>query len=348
MRRTPLLALAILACMVTLLASSYRAIPGHAAQQSSTASAKKCKTHTKVVKGKRVKVKTCTAIKVKTPTRTPTPTDTPTATPTNTPTLTPTNTPTNTPTPTATSTPTPRPPTVVSTTVRAELAQGYGVDLVVCGLPALATASFTPDPFQAPQDVSSSLHGGLRTQLAISLPYGTASSTYSLHITALYKAPNGTPVALPAGGALITPSWLLLGIDSNGAATFSVPASPSLPSTTNCSATNPTFAPLPTPTPSASDVSVSASMSSQFPPSGSLVTVTGTLLISGRPQYGALMTAHWYFPSNIATCVGLTSTTGQASCSFTNSNVLPNYPVQVQISFQVNGVLYYAYTLYYM
>jgi hypothetical protein len=98
----------------------------------------------------------------------------------------------------------------------------------------------------------------------------------------------------------------------------------------------------------ASDVAVSASISNQFPPLNSVVTVTGKLTVHGIPVYGALMTAKWYFPFTVGTCTGVTDGTGQASCGFQNVGTLPNYPVQVQISFTVNGQSYYGYAIYYM
>jgi hypothetical protein len=78
------------------------------------------------------------------------------------------------------------------------------------------------------------------------------------------------------------------------------------------------------------------------------VTVTAKLTVRGQPQYGALMTTKWYFPFSTANCTGVTDGTGQASCGFTNVRTLPNYPVQVQVSFTVNGQIYYGYAVYYM
>jgi hypothetical protein len=141
---------------------------------------------------------------------------------------------------------------------------------------------------------------------------------------------------------------LVLQVSSDGGASLTVPAGTPLATSANCSATDATFKPAPVATPSTADVAVGVSISNQFPPLNSFVSVTGKFTIRGIPQYGALMTAKWYFPFTVGTCTGVTDATGQASCGFQNVGTLPNYPVQVQVSFTVNGQTYYGYTVYYM
>jgi hypothetical protein len=333
----------VIVLMLLVPAVAVSPIPWHAVTtHAASSSAKHCTKKTKLVKGRRVTVKKCPKAPAKTATPTNTPTNTPTFTPTATATSTPT--PTNTPTPT----PTPHPPAVVTTSVQAQIVQGYSAYFVVCGLPRGASASFTPDPSPSVQNIASPLRSAATAQLAISVPFGTDPSAYALNIATYYKTAAGTPVTLPNGGAFVSPSTLVLTVGPDGDASLSVPAGFPLATTPNCSPLDTSFKLAPTATPSPLDVSVTASMSNTFPAANALVTVTGTLMVRGQAQYGALMTAKWYFPFGVGTCVGLTDNTGRASCSFTNSNALPNYPVQVQLSFTVNGATYYAYTTYYM
>jgi hypothetical protein len=340
-RRLIVIVLLMLVPGMAVSPALFRVTATHAA----SAGAKHCTKKTKVVKGRRVTVKTCPKTPVKTP-KPPTPTRTRTSTPTITPTA--TSTSTATPTSTATSTATPHPPSIVTMPVQAQMVQGYSVDFVVCGLPIGTGASFTPNPTASVQDFTSPLRAAARSQLAISVPYGTDPNTYSLNISTQYKSPSGTPVTLPSGGVFVAPSALVLQVGSDGGASLSIPSGAPLASSTNCSPTDATFKPAPTATPSPSDVAVAVSISNQFPPLNGFVTVTGKLSVHGQPRYGALMTSKWYFPFSVGTCIGVTDGTGQASCGFTNVRTLPNYPVQVQVSFTVNGKTYYGYTIYYM
>jgi hypothetical protein len=339
-RRFIVIALLTLVPAIAVSPALLRVTATHAA---STGAKKHCTTKTKVVKGRRVTVKTCTKTPVK-PTRTPTPTSTPTATPTAT--STPTATPTS--TATATATATPHPPSLVSIPVQVQMAERYSAYFAVCGLPTGASASFIPNPTTAVDDARSPLRAAATSLLAISVPFGTAPNTYALNIFTYYKSPAGTAVAFPAGGAFTTPRVLILQVGQDGSASLTVPPNPTGASTANCSSVDPAFRPAPTPTPSSSDVSVAASVSNQFPPANGAVTVSGTLTVSGQPRYGALMTTHWYFPFGIQNCLGVTNIDGVASCSLQNTNVLPNYPVQIQVSFTVNGTTYYGYTVFYM
>jgi hypothetical protein len=318
-----------------------RATATHAASQA----AKHCTKKVKIVKGHRVTVKKCTKTPAKTP-KPPTPTSTPTNTPTATPTATATATATSTSTPTSTATP--HPPSVVAMPVQVQMAQGYSADFVVCGLPKGASASFTPNPTTSVQNFTSPLRAAATSQLAISVPFGTEANTYALNISTYYKSSSGTPVSLPTGGVFVTPSALVLQVAPDGGLSLSIPAGAPLASSANCSPTDSTFRPAPTPTPAPSDVVVTVSISNQFPPLNGFVTVTGRLTVRGQPQYGALMTTKWYFPFSTGNCTGVTDGTGQASCGFTNVRTLPNYPVQVQVSFTVNGQTYYGYAIYYM
>jgi hypothetical protein len=318
-------------------------IPWHAmVTHAASSAAKHCTKKTKIVKGHRVTVKKCS----KAPVKTAAPTRTPTATPTLTPTATATSTltPTSTPTPTATL----RPPAVVTMPVQAQIAQGYTAYFVVCGLPKGVSASFTPDPSPSIQNFASPLRSAATSQLAISVPFGTNPSSYALNISTYYKAPSGNAVSLPAGGAFVTPSALVLLVGADGGASLSIPSEFPLAGSTNCSPLDNSFKAAPTPTPSSSDVAVAASISNSFPALNEFVRVTGRITVRGQAQYGALMTAKWYFPFSVGTCTGITDGTGQASCGFSNTHVLPNYPVQVQVSFNVNGTNYYGYTIYYM
>jgi hypothetical protein len=335
--------IALLLLVPLLAASPAFLIPAETHAAMSTA--KHCTKKTKIVKGRRVTVRKCTTTPAK-PAKTATPTRTPTATPTSTPTATqtPTATPTSTPTPTAT----PHPPSIVSIPVTAQLAQGYSVEFVVCGLPKGASASFTPNPAPSVEDFTSPLRAGATSQLAIAVPFGTDPNSYSLNVTAYYKSAAGTAVVLPAGGSFISPSALVLQVSPDGGASLTVPAGTPLATSVNCSSADASFKPAPAPTPSPADVAVSVSISNQFPPVNSFVSVTGKFTVRGIPQYGALMTAKWYFPFTIGTCTGVTDATGKASCGFQNVGTLPNYPVQVQVSFTVNGQTYYGYTVYYM
>jgi hypothetical protein len=232
--------------------------------------------------------------------------------------------------------------------VQASVLQRTTVEFQVCGLPQSTAATFTPNGAVSAQGKAPPPEGIVTSQLAISVPHGTPPSTYELHISAFYKSSSGAPESYPAGGSVITPSSLVLTVDAAGNASLSVPPYPGVAGTTNCSPLDPSFVPAPTATPGPSDISVSAAISNQFPPVNQPVSVTGTLLVKGVPQYGALMTAKWYLPFSILTCTSVTDVNGRASCGFVNSGALPNYPVQVQLSFVVNGITYYAYTLYYM
>lgn len=318
-------------------------IPWHAMTiHAAAASAKHCTKKTRVVKGRRVTVKKCpkAAAKTATPTRTPTNTPTSTSTATATPTLTPTNTPTL--------TATPHPPAVVTMPVQAQIVDGNSTYFVVCGLPKGVSAYFSPDPSPSVQNFSSPLRSAATSQLAISVPVGTEASSYALDIVTYYKNASGTPVPLPTGGAFVTPSALVLTVGSDGSAALSVPPGHPLAASTNCSPFDTSFKPAPTATPVPSDVSVTASISNVFPAVNEHVTVTGKLTVRGQPQYGVVMTAKWYFPSSVGTCIGVTDVTGQASCGFANANVLLNYPVEVQVSFSLNGTTYYGYVTYFM
>lgn len=146
----------------------------------------------------------------------------------------------------------------------------------------------------------------------------------------------------------MSPSALVLNVGTDGGASLSVPPGYPLATSTNCSPFDASFKPAPTPTPSPSDVSVTASISNLFPAVNDFVTVTGKLTVRGQAQYGVVMTARWYFPYGVGTCTGVTDVTGQASCGFANTNVLQNYPVEVQVSFSLNGTTYYGYVTYYM
>lgn len=315
------------------------------ATHASPAAAKHCTKKTKKVKGHRVTVKTCHKTPIKRP-KLPTATSTPTNTATSTPTSTVTSTPTSTPSPTPTSTP--HPPSIVTIPIQAQLVQGYSVEFMVCGLPQGVVASFTPNPSSSVQDFSSPLRAGATSQLAISVPFGTVPNTYALAITTYYKTGSGTPVPLPAGGAFVQPNALVLQVAADGGAAIIVPSAATVATSGTCSSLDASYKPMPTATPSPADVAVSVSISNQFPPVNSPVTVTAKLTVRGVPQYGALMTTKWYFPFSLGVCDGVTDGTGQASCGFTNARTLPNYPVQVQVSFTVNGQTYYGYAIYYM
>jgi hypothetical protein len=337
-RRFVVIVLLMLASGIAVSPIPWYATSTHAAAPS----AKHCTKKTKIVKGHRVTVKKCPKAAVKTAAPTSTPTSTPTVTPS--PTATFTSTSTSTPTPTATL----RPPSVVTVPVQAQMAQGDSAYFVVCGLPRGASASFTPDPAASVENAASPLRAAATSQLAISVPFGTDPSSYALNVSTYFKNSSGTPVSLPTGGAYVSPSALVLLVGSDGGASLSIPSGSPLASSSNCSPMDNSFKPAPTPTPSASDVVVGASMSNQFPALNDFVKVTGKLTVRGQAQYGALMTAKWYFPFSVGTCTGVTDGTGQASCGFSNTHVLPNYPVQVQVSFNVNGTTYYGYTVYYM
>jgi hypothetical protein len=223
----------------------------------------------------------------------------------------------------------------------------YAADFYVCGLPAGVTAAFIPNPVTAAYDASSSTRASAQTLLGLTVPYGTPPGPYALSVYASYQSPAGSPVTAP-GGAYVSPSSLLLTIGASGNPDLGLPQAPLGPVTSNCSPIDASFNPSPTPTVGPSDVALSAVMSSQSPALNQAITVTGKLTVRGQPQFGQLMTAHWYFPFSVGTCTGVTDITGQASCSFTNAHTLPGFLVLVQISFVVNGQTYYATTSYRM
>ncbi|HEX6506783.1 MAG TPA: hypothetical protein VF221_04045, partial [Chloroflexota bacterium] len=221
-------------------------------------------------------------------------------------------------------------------------------DFYVCGLPRNASASFDANPSTSTVDFDSPLRASARTKLSVAIPYDSLPDTYSLAVFAMYKSENGSPVGQPAGGAYVTPNAFLLTVGSAGHASLTVPSAAGLPSTSNCSPIDSSFRPAPTATPGASDVAVTASVSNTKPAPGELVQVTGKVTVRGQPQYGAAMTAKWYFPFSVGTCNGVTDATGQATCSITNAHTLPGFLVLVQVSFSVNGQTYYGYVNYTM
>lgn len=266
-------------------------------------------------------------------------------TPVPTPTATNTPTPTDTPTPTATPIPT---PAIAELQIGLDMARGYSVAFVACGLPEGVTAEFTDNPAYPVFDATSPQGGVAKTTLTVVAPYTVTAGSYLLAIHPYFEDRSGNAVMDPPNGYALSLQSVLLTIDGSGNVTLAPSTDVAAVGNTGCSSLPNGFAPAPAATPS-TNVSVSSAVSNPHPAAGAIETIDGTLSTDGQPVSGALMRSNWYLPNGVVdSCDASTDATGTASCSLTNDNPVPGFVVQIEVSFEYNGQQYTTYSSYTM
>lgn len=168
-------------------------------------------------------------------------------------------------------------------------------------------------------------------------------------------APTTTP------GVTLVPNLALYVLQATSpvtdTATPTATATPTLepPEATNTSApTNtpqPTNTPAPTNTPSPpapqttlAPFQAYAWVDNYYPAPGSVVTVHGRLLKSGRPVNGAQMGATFSYTHGEGYCTAYTAIDGRSACSHNIGYPLQNYWVFIDVVFVYEDQLYYAKT----
>jgi len=161
-----------------------------------------------------------------------------------------------------------------------------------------------------------------------------------------YEQTPGGASPRPVAVQDLSPHAVTLTVSSGGVTSLA-PSSAQLPVTgTTCSQLPAGFAPTPTPTPAAGDVTVTAAMTPANPSPNAPVTVTGSLLVSGRAVPGLEMRSKWYTQYGIKECDAITDQNGVASCTLPNADAWPGYSVVVQVIFSYIGQDFVAYTSY--
>lgn len=66
----------------------------------------------------------------------------------------------------------------------------------------------------------------------------------------------------------------------------------------------------------------------------SKVTVTGRLLLDGKPVTGAKMTTTWHFKTKTEQCTGnnLTDSNGSANCTVDTKDAYRNYTIEIDVT----------------
>lgn len=263
----------------------------------------------------------------------------PTSTPTNTP------TPTDTPTPTATPIPT---PAIAELQIALDMARGYTVAFVACGLPQGVTAEFTDNPAYPVFDNTSPQGGVAKSTLAVVAPYTVTAGSYLLAIHPYFHDQSGAAVMDPPNGYALSLQSVLLTIDGSGDVTLAPSADIAAVGNTGCSSLPPGFNLPPAATPS-ENVSVSSAVSNPHPAAGATETIDGILKVNGQPVSGVLMRSNWYLPNGLVdSCDASTDAGGIATCSLTNTNPVPGFTVQIEVIFQYDGQQYTTYNSYTM